>query len=64
MYLRKLLLQSSSEDYRVWIHALTERLHINWRGNRSLFIGALSIALCASGDRRVLMKVSLRMRTM
>jgi hypothetical protein len=60
MYLRKILLGSSSEDHRTWIGKLTERLKINWRGNRSLYIDStIHRSVRKVANKRMLMKVAI-----
>lgn len=60
MYMRKLLLGSGSDDHRIWIDKLMQRVKINWRGRRSLYVDAtIHRSVRKIEGKRILLKVEL-----
>ena len=58
MYLRKLILGSGSDDHRVWIDKLMQRVKINWRGNRSLYVDStIHRSVRKISGKRMLLKI-------
>ena len=58
MYLRKLLLGSGSDDHRIWIDKLIQRVKINWRGSRSLYVDStIHQSVRKISGKRMLLKI-------